>query len=96
MNSSPARFTSVEATLDKLAHAVLDRMPKSGRSGALVEFVVFGLKQGWACLFGGLMLGLIIGTKLVWPEHAIIARYDFFPQRCSYSGFDAGVEAGNY
>ena len=25
--------------------------------GALVEFLVFGLKQAWACLFGGAMLG---------------------------------------
>ncbi|WP_308311312.1 hypothetical protein [Shinella sp. CPCC 101442] len=24
----------------------------------LSEFILFGLKQAWACLFGGLMLGL--------------------------------------
>ena len=29
----------------------------------LVEFLVFGLKQAWACLFGGLMVGLIIATR---------------------------------
>ena len=52
-------------------------MPAHGLSGALVEFLVFGLKQGWACLFGGAMLFLIIATKYVPPEAVGIARYDF-------------------
>jgi len=38
---------------------------------------MFGLKQGWACLFGGLMLVLLVGTHWLWPERASIARYDF-------------------
>jgi uncharacterized membrane protein YoaT (DUF817 family) len=46
------------------------------------EFLMFGLKQGWACLFGGLMLVLLMGTHLLWPilwpdGNAPIARYDF-------------------
>ncbi|PZN99199.1 MAG: DUF817 domain-containing protein [Alphaproteobacteria bacterium] len=46
------------------------------------EFLWFGLKQGWACLFGGLMLALILGTFLVWPMlwpdgEAPLNRYDF-------------------
>lgn len=41
------------------------------------EFLWFGLKQGWACLFGGLMLVLIMGTWLLWPEGAAVSRYDF-------------------
>lgn len=41
------------------------------------EFLWFGLKQGWACLFGGLMLALIVGTWLVWPDDAAVSRYDF-------------------
>lgn len=44
---------------------------------ALAEFIMFGLKMAWACLFAGLMLLAIIGTKLVWPEDAMLARYDF-------------------
>ena len=72
-----SRFTSVEARIDAAARAVLDRMPAHGASGALVEFVVFGLKQGWACLFGGAMLALIIGTRLWWPEQSFVTRYDF-------------------
>ena len=71
------RFTSVEAVIDAAAHGVLDRLPARGFYGAAVEFLVFGLKQGWACLFGGAMLVLILGTKFWWPEQAILARYDF-------------------
>jgi uncharacterized membrane protein YoaT (DUF817 family) len=71
------RFTSLEARIDAAAHGVLDRLPASGISGALVEFLVFGLKQAWACLFGGAMLALIIGTRLFWPDDAILERYDF-------------------
>ncbi|MCB1519508.1 MAG: DUF817 domain-containing protein [Hyphomicrobiaceae bacterium] len=41
------------------------------------EFVRFGIKQAWACLFGGLMLALLIATHLVYPKGAIVARYDF-------------------
>ncbi len=45
------------------------------------EFLWFGLKQGWACLFGGAMLGLILATYLVWPVlwpdgAAPVSRYD--------------------
>jgi uncharacterized membrane protein YoaT (DUF817 family) len=71
------RFTSVEARIDAAAHAILDRMPRTGVSGALVEFLVFGLKQAWACLFGGAMLALLIATALWYPGDAALSRYDF-------------------
>ena len=45
--------------------------------GWAYEFLLFGLKQAWACLFAGAMLALIVGTHLFWPAHAPIARYDF-------------------
>lgn len=41
------------------------------------EFLLFGLKQAWACMFGGLMLALLVGTHLLWPENAPLAWYDF-------------------
>ncbi len=41
------------------------------------EFVRFGLKQGWACLFGGAMVGLLIATSLWYPPNAPLSRYDF-------------------
>ena len=44
---------------------------------ALYEFVRFGLKQGWACLFGALMLALLLGTHVFYPKGAWLARYDF-------------------
>jgi len=43
----------------------------------IFEFVSFGVKQAWACLFGGLMLAVLLGTYLYYPENAPMARYDF-------------------
>ena len=71
------RFTSVEAAIDRGAHAVLARMPRGRLADGLIEFLVFGLKQAWACLFGGLMLGMILVTRLWWPEIGL-NRYDFW------------------
>jgi uncharacterized membrane protein YoaT (DUF817 family) len=42
----------------------------------IAECVMFVLKQGWACLFGGLMLAAIIGTKIFWHPDWPMARYD--------------------
>jgi uncharacterized membrane protein YoaT (DUF817 family) len=42
------------------------------------EFVMFGVKQAWACLYGGTMLVLLIATMIFWPKTgAILTRYDF-------------------
>ena len=71
------RFTSLEGRIDAAAHSVLARLPRGRLADGLVEFVVFGLKQAWACLFGGLMLGMILLTRLWWPEIGL-ARYDFW------------------
>jgi hypothetical protein len=45
-------------------------------SGAGGELVMFVLKQGWACLFGGLMLGAIVVSKAVWQADWPVHRYD--------------------
>lgn len=50
---------------------------RSKINGWAYEFLLFGLKQAWACLFGAVMLALLLGTRLFWPEAAPIARYDF-------------------
>lgn len=50
---------------------------RSRLRGWAYEFLLFGLKQAWACLFGGLMLALLVGTKLFWPDDMPVARYDF-------------------
>jgi uncharacterized membrane protein YoaT (DUF817 family) len=64
------RFIAREAALARWA---------ARRRATLVtyEFVRFGLKQAWACLFGALMLALLIGTHLAYPKTAGLARYDF-------------------
>lgn len=41
------------------------------------EFLLFGLKQAWACLFGGALVILLVATHLWWPADAPLARYDF-------------------
>ena len=43
----------------------------------LHEFVRFGVKQAWACLFGAAMLTLLLGTHFWYPPGAALARYDF-------------------
>ena len=59
---------SIERALGDRARVLL--------TGAGGEFVLFVLKQGWACLFGGLMLGAIIVSKAVWQADWPLHRYD--------------------
>lgn len=63
-----ARFIAAEERLGRIAHTPL--------RAAAYEFLRFGVKQGWACLFGGLLLALLVGTHLFWPAQAPIHRYD--------------------
>jgi uncharacterized membrane protein YoaT (DUF817 family) len=51
--------------------------PRPGWRGYIYEFLLFGFKQGWACLFGGLLLALLLLTHLMYPDDAALARYDF-------------------
>ena len=64
------RFTAIRARLEAA-------VPERGLAAWVYEFAVFGFKQGWACLFGALILALLLGTHLWWPADAPIARYDF-------------------
>jgi len=52
-------------------------IPRTAARRCLWEFFLFGFKEGWACLFGGLLLGLLLLTKWLWPAGAPLARYDF-------------------
>ncbi|MEV7607721.1 DUF817 domain-containing protein [Paenarthrobacter sp. NPDC089322] len=69
--------TPVEETIDNLAHRYLDRFPGGRLRAALTEFLVFGLKQAWACVFGALLLTVIIAVRLWYPSEAAVARNDF-------------------
>jgi uncharacterized membrane protein YoaT (DUF817 family) len=66
-----ARFVEADRRLGAAAAA------RGRLAVAAYEFVRFGIKQGWACLFGALMLALLIGTHLAYPKGAWLARYDF-------------------
>ncbi len=56
---------------------VLARVLPTRLTHGLIEFLVFGIKQAWACLFGGLMLAGLMATALWWPPDSPLARYDF-------------------
>lgn len=56
----------------RLIRATVHRMPPT-----VAEFVLFGLKMAWSCLFGAGMLGLMIATHLWWPQNSPVHRYDF-------------------
>lgn len=68
---------SIERLLTDRREAIRDRFVDGPWSAALFEFVSFGIKQAWACLFGGLFLALIILTFVAYPDDAMLARYDF-------------------
>jgi len=52
-------------------------MARRCATAACYEFLRFGLKQGWACLFGGIAVVLMIATWRFYPAGAPLARYDF-------------------
>lgn len=52
-------------------------MARRPATAAFYEFLRFGIKQAWACLFGGLMVALLIATHFWYPRGAALARYDF-------------------
>lgn len=71
MHSTGAtRFARIRAHLESVRIA-------AGPRAWAYEFLLFGFKQGWACLFGGLMLALLLGTHLFYPADAPLHRYDF-------------------
>src|ERR1700678_4498425 len=70
-NGGPlARFIAAD---ERIAHWA----GKRPGTAFLYEFVRFGLKQGWDCLFGGAMVELLIATSLCYPRGTPLARYDF-------------------
>lgn len=64
-------LTRLELLLDRFANRWLTRVPAGVR-----EFLVFGIKQAWACLFGALMLTAIVTTAWWYPDGAALDRND--------------------
>lgn len=71
------RLADLEAWLHRRREVLRAYAVRGPVSGALFEFLAFGIKQAWACLFGALMLALLLGTFLAYPADAALARYDF-------------------
>jgi len=65
-----ARFGAIEARLGA-------RALRSRATARAYKFLRFGVKQAWACAFGGAMVALIVATHLYYPHDAAFARYDF-------------------
>src|SRR5687768_15304750 len=64
------RFAAIRVRLEAFT-------PSPGWPSWLFEFALFVFKQGWACLFGALMLSLLLATHFLYPAGAPLARYDF-------------------
>jgi Protein of unknown function (DUF817) len=65
-----ARFIDGEARIGQWAQ-------RRKATAFAYELIRFGIKQGWACLFGAAMVALIVGTHLWYPRGAALSRYDF-------------------
>lgn len=50
--------------------------PERRLARACIELLVFGARQAWASLFGGLLLALVLVTRYCWPDAMPLARYD--------------------
>jgi len=70
LSSTKTRFHEIRIRLEN--HAPTGRL-----NAFLWELGLFVFKQGWACLFGAIILNLVLLTKWFWPHHAWLARYDF-------------------
>lgn len=70
-------WTQWQDWLSARRERIRQRLVRGAWSTALFEFLSFGIKQGWACIFGGLLLALMLGTHLYYPEDAWLSRYDF-------------------
>ncbi|MDQ0145494.1 DUF817 domain-containing protein [Pseudarthrobacter niigatensis] len=69
--------TPLERRIDERAHRFLATAPANGARAKLTEFIVFGLKQGWACIFGAALLAVLMAARLWYPDGTGLARNDF-------------------
>lgn len=81
MIANPASL-AIRSRADAVIEALAARMVevsrlRGGAARALHAFLVFGFRQAWVCLFGGLMVALLIATHFVYPTGATLTRYDF-------------------
>lgn len=77
MSPAATAAARIRARLHAEREALRARWVKGPWTLGLFEFISFGIKQAWACLFGGVMLALLLATHLFYPEGAALSRYDF-------------------
>lgn len=75
-DESARGFTPLERAIDRAAVRILAEKPARGARAFFLECAVFLLKQAWACLFGALMLLVIVAARLWYPDDALVARDD--------------------
>lgn len=75
-NPRRQEFTGVERAIDAWAAERLRRRGRSRWRRVVLELLVFGAKQAWACVFGALMLVGTVAARLWWPDDAAVARND--------------------
>lgn len=74
----PANAASrTERALHRTLPFVYRRLGGGVLARACVEFLAFGVKQAYACIYGALLLALILATRFWYPDGAALARYDF-------------------
>jgi uncharacterized membrane protein YoaT (DUF817 family) len=63
--------------VERIVANLLSANDKRSRIGAALHiFLAFGIKQAWVCLFGGLMVALLVATHFWYPASATLPRYD--------------------
>jgi hypothetical protein len=70
-------FTDTKSRFHAIRLRLENHVSTSPAQARLWELALFVFKQGWACLFGAILLVLELLTKWRWPAHAPLARYDF-------------------
>ena len=75
--SAASRWAPLGRLIERERRLALQARARGPAGVFVYELVRFGIKQGWACLFGGMMLALLVGTHLWYPRTAPLARYDF-------------------
>ncbi|MBO0984069.1 DUF817 domain-containing protein [Rathayibacter sp. SD072] len=76
MSERRRAFTPIEQRIDDAANRILARGPATGPRASLIEFLVFGAKQAWACVFGAVLLAVLLAARLWYPDDAALARND--------------------
>lgn len=76
MTAEDRQFTRLELAIDRAANRVLAGRPATGARAVLIECAVFVLKQAWACVFGALLLVVIVAARLWYPNDLGLARND--------------------